>query len=147
MVLLLDIVYGGTLSLTYVQVYGPPFRCFAVCGHDLPPSGSTDDIYFSIRPRFAASQEYKVQQMLMPNNVSDLAYTIQDRHGIRIIVRQIGSIGRFDFQALLLSLTSSLALLALAKTVVECLAFQVLPLRFIYKQYRTIDVRLCLLTP
>ena len=52
-----------------------------------------------------------------------------------------GTIGRFDFQALLLSLTSSLALLAVAKTAIDFLAFNVLPLKFIYKQYRVIDVR------
>jgi hypothetical protein len=32
-----------------------------------------------------------------------------------------------------------LALLAVAKTVVDFMAFQILPLKFIYKQYRTID--------
>ena len=52
-----------------------------------------------------------------------------------------GFIGQFDLATLLISLVSSVTLLAVAKSVVECLAFQVLPLRFIYKQYRTIDVR------
>jgi hypothetical protein len=50
-----------------------------------------------------------------------------------------GTIGQFNFQALLVSLTSSLALLAVAKTVVDFLAFQILPLKYIYKQYRMID--------
>lgn len=55
-----------------------------------------------------------------------------------------GQIGMFNFQALLLSITSSLALLALAKSLVNCGAFYLLPLRFIYRQYRTIDVRMAL---
>lgn len=52
-----------------------------------------------------------------------------------------GKIGEFNFQVLLLSLTSSVALLAVATSVVNCLAFFFLPLRFIYRQYRTLDVR------
>ena len=34
-----------------------------------------------------------------------------------------------------------MALLAVAKQVVDFLAFSCLPLKYIYKQYRTIDVR------
>ena len=52
-----------------------------------------------------------------------------------------GLIGKFDFPTLLISLVSSVTLLAIAKTVVEFLAFSILPLKFIYRQYRNIDVR------
>ena len=43
-------------------------------------------------------------------------------------------------QVLLLSLVSSVALLAVARTLVELLAFKVLPLKYIYSQYQTITV-------
>ena len=51
-----------------------------------------------------------------------------------------GLIGQFNFQALLLALVSSVALLAVATTVVNVLAFNVLPLNFIYRQYRQTKV-------
>jgi hypothetical protein len=52
-----------------------------------------------------------------------------------------GTIGKFSIPALLVALVSSVTLLAIAKVVVEFLAFQVLPLRAIYRQYRLITVR------
>ena len=39
----------------------------------------------------------------------------------------------FDFPTLLMALVSSVALLAVAKTVVEVLAFHVLPLKKVYR--------------
>ena len=48
-------------------------------------------------------------------------------------VSQTGTIGVFDFPTLLMALVSSAALLAVAKTVVEVLAFNILPLKMIYK--------------
>jgi hypothetical protein len=51
-----------------------------------------------------------------------------------------GNIGQFQVRQLLLSLVSSVALLAVAKIVVDFLAFNILPLKFIYGQYRVIDV-------
>jgi hypothetical protein len=50
-----------------------------------------------------------------------------------------GLVGEFNFQQLLFTLTTSLTLLKIATTIVDFLAFNLLPLKFIYKQYRTFD--------
>jgi hypothetical protein len=71
-----------------------------------------------------------------------LTRLLVNRHGLRIIVRQSGSVGRFDAAQLLLTLTTSLSLIAVAKVVVDYLATRVLPKRYIYRQYievRTVD--------
>ena len=66
---------------------------------------------------------------------------------------QVGDLSQFHFQTLLLTLVSSIALLATAAAVVNFLAFSVMPNRFIYDQYanatvgaapRSTAVRVCL---
>ena len=63
--------------------------------------------------------------------------TVLDRHGIRLLVKQSGNLGRFDFATLLVSLTASLGLLAASTLIVDCLAVRVLPLRAVYNGYKT----------
>jgi hypothetical protein len=58
----------------------------------------------------------------------------RNRHGIKIIVIQSGSLGSFSTSALLTTVTSSLALLAVATTGVDFLAMYVLARKGIYKQ-------------
>jgi len=60
----------------------------------------------------------------------------RNRHGIRIIVLQVGTIGGFDFQTLLLTLVSGMGLLAVATVVVDVLAVYILPQRNIYDKYK-----------
>ena len=57
----------------------------------------------------------------------------RDRHGIKIIVLQTGRLGNFSAAALLTTITSSLALLAVATTAVDFLAMYVLARKHIYK--------------
>lgn len=45
----------------------------------------------------------------------------RDRHGIKLVFIQSGTIGRFNFQTLLIALVSSLALLSVATFVVDML--------------------------
>lgn len=67
-----------------------------------------------------------------------LGRLVLERSGVRVVVRQSGTIGRFDTAQLLLTLTTSLSLIAVAKLVVDYMASHVLPLRHIYRQYITI---------
>ena len=57
----------------------------------------------------------------------------RDRHGIKISVLQSGRLGSFSAAALLVTLTSSLALLAVATTGVDFLALYVLSRKEVYK--------------
>jgi len=77
---------------------------------------------------------------VLPNAGSGLPdRRILDRHGIRILVKQTGDVGEFDGATLLVSLTSSLGLLAVASTIVDMVMTSVLPLRHIYAQYKKVD--------
>jgi len=58
--------------------------------------------------------------------------TIENR-GIRIVGVLTGQIGSFDFQALLLQLTTSLTLIKLATVIVDQIAMYILPKKSLYK--------------
>ena len=94
---------------------------------------------YQFRVRQVADSEYKIEYNSNDSDGVDAGFLKINRHGIRVVVRQSGQIGQFALQQLLLALVSSLALLAVAKTVVQVLAFSVLPLKYIYKQYQTIE--------
>ena len=62
----------------------------------------------------------------------NLNRTIHQLHGLRFIVQQTGGIGAVDFNALMLQLTTSIALIAVATTVVDFLLEYVMPERAQY---------------
>ena len=57
-----------------------------------------------------------------------------NRHGIKIVVLQTGTIGRFSIQTLFIKLVTALGLLSVATVVVELLMIRVMPRRKLYKQ-------------
>ena len=59
-----------------------------------------------------------------------------NEHGIRIFVLQTGSLAKFSVAQLLIAVTSSLTLLAVAGTVVDMLAMYVLPEKNFYKGFK-----------
>lgn len=63
-----------------------------------------------------------------PNN-----RTLVHRKGIRIVGLMAGEIGAFTFQALLIQLTTSIALVKVATTAVDLLAIHLLPRKVLYK--------------
>ena len=64
---------------------------------------------------------------------------IRDRHGLRLVIKQSGTVGTFDFATLLITLTSGLGLLAVTTLIVDLLATRLLPLRSVITQYKTCD--------
>lgn len=84
--------------------------------------------------------EFKAEQVSPEPGVGTApSRVIVNRHGIRLVTKQSGSIGRFDFATLLISLTASLGLLAVVTLVVDCLATRILPMRAIYQGYKVYD--------
>ena len=84
--------------------------------------------------------EFKAEQVLPEPGVGTApSRVIVNRHGIRLVVKQSGNIGKFDFATLIISLTASLGLLAVVTLVVDCLATRVLPFRAIYQGYKVYD--------
>jgi hypothetical protein len=65
-----------------------------------------------------------------------LSRKVVERHGVSIVVGQAGEIGRFELRTLLITAVTSMGLLAVASSIVNCLAFRVLPMRHIYTQMR-----------
>jgi hypothetical protein len=65
--------------------------------------------------------------------------TVFNRHGVRIFVIQNGRLGAVDATAMLLQLTTSLTLFAMANFMVDMLMLYVLPLKKVYSSYKYQD--------
>ncbi|CAG8791454.1 12570_t:CDS:2, partial [Dentiscutata erythropus] len=99
----------------------------------------TDVISYRYLPRLIDGNEYKVVENIY--NVTDGSYTLIDRHGIRFIFQQHGSIGEFDLITLLTSIVASFALFGSAKIIVEIIMLNFSPNRKNYKKakYKELD--------
>ncbi|CAG8800226.1 21672_t:CDS:2 [Gigaspora margarita] len=99
----------------------------------------TDVISYKYLPRIIDGNEYKVFESVY--NVADGSYTILDRHGIRFIFQQHGSIGEFDLITLLTSIVASFALFGGAKIIVETIMLNLSTNRKDYKdaKYKHLD--------
>jgi hypothetical protein len=76
---------------------------------------------------------YKGYENIYLNATSRL---LRDRHGIKMVFVQDGSIGRFDFQTMLIQLVSALGLMSVATLVVDMLMLYLMPLRDFYNRYK-----------
>ena len=97
-----------------------------------------EDIRYTYAVSEVVNTEFKVQQVIPEPGDDNRTRTLLDRHGVRLLVQQTGTIGKFDFSTLLVQLVSSLGLLAVATAVVNAVAFNVLPMKHIYKQYQEV---------
>ncbi|RIB27320.1 hypothetical protein C2G38_2029471 [Gigaspora rosea] len=70
-----------------------------------------DTLSYRYLPQVIDGNEYKVVENIY--NTTDGSFTFIDRHGIRLVFQQHGTIGEFQFIALLTSLIASLALLVI----------------------------------
>eukprot|EP01135_Chromosphaera_perkinsii_P010745 Nk52_evm24s2209 gene=Nk52_evmTU24s2209 len=98
-------------------------------------SYDTNDIRYTITARHIKNTEYKAMEKLKSGTNSE---NIQewDRHGIRILIKQRGEIGIFDFQALLLSLVAGSGLIALSTLLIDILACSFMPEKEVYFRYK-----------
>ncbi|CAG8468678.1 7794_t:CDS:10 [Acaulospora morrowiae] len=71
-----------------------------------------DEIIYKYLPQVIDGNEYKAAQNELN---SDGSYTIIDRHGIRLVFQQHGSIGQFDFITFLTNIVGALFLLKFAE--------------------------------
>lgn len=76
-------------------------------------------------------QQYVEQNML--------ERVVQKRHGVLVVVEQVGDLHAVDFSVILVTLTTSLALLAVAGAVVDFLAIYIAPRRQVYRKYKYKD--------
>jgi hypothetical protein len=97
----------------------------------------TSKVRYQYSARQIIGAEFKTEQPIYTKNQTNR--TIWDRHGVRLVFLQIGSLGKFDFQTLLLSLVSGLGLLAVATLVVDIIATRVLPGKETYRHYKYLE--------
>ena len=58
---------------------------------------------------------------------------------MRLIVQQTGTVGKFDFQTMLINISASFGLLALSSFIVEMLMLKALPQKKLYNSYKFTD--------
>eukprot|EP01116_Phalansterium_solitarium_P025566 TRINITY_DN983_c0_g1_i1.p1 TRINITY_DN983_c0_g1~~TRINITY_DN983_c0_g1_i1.p1 ORF type:complete len:461 (-),score=124.17 TRINITY_DN983_c0_g1_i1:342-1724(-) len=84
-------------------------------------------IYYAYRPIIITGIDDFVEETIWTDFPTEQVKLL--RRGIRVVAVLTGNLGKFDFQTLLVQLTSAIALIAVSKTVVDLLAVYVLPRR------------------
>ncbi|KAJ3323464.1 Long chain acyl-CoA synthetase 7 peroxisomal [Boothiomyces sp. JEL0866] len=87
-------------------------------------SNAGGDITYKYLPANIAGSYFKLTQI---EYNADGSYTVYDRHGIRFILVQTGTIGIFNFIALVMNFVAGLALFSIAGTLVDFLMIHFLP--------------------
>eukprot|EP01098_Paradermamoeba_levis_P006209 TRINITY_DN2584_c0_g1_i1.p1 TRINITY_DN2584_c0_g1~~TRINITY_DN2584_c0_g1_i1.p1 ORF type:complete len:407 (-),score=79.82 TRINITY_DN2584_c0_g1_i1:184-1347(-) len=103
--------------------------------YDNTGSFDPNDIIYRIEVRRVKQTEFKVVESIFDLS-NDVVRVLRNRHGIRFLFVQTGTLGKFDFQTLLLTLVSGLGLLAAATLLVDFLMVCVLPERDFYSLYK-----------
>jgi hypothetical protein len=109
-----------------------------VIDYDNMGSFNESAISYTYTATAVSAAEYKAEQVWPEAGVLQQNRSVIDRHGIRLIVSQAGTVGRFDATQLLIVAVTSLGLLAVSNSIVDFLAFNVLKMRFVYSQYRMV---------
>jgi len=97
-------------------------------------SYSTNNMRYQYTIKRVLNTKFKAVEPVFTKNIT--TRVLWDRHGIRIIFLQVGRLGVFDFQTLLLTFVSGLGLLAAATFVVDFLAFRIMPSKQLYYKYK-----------
>jgi ATP P2X receptor len=88
---------------------------------------------YVMRPSFIPKAEYKATEIVKLTDTDRLQL---DRHGTKFVFVTSGSIGRFNFQTMLIQLVSALGLLSVASLVVEIMMLYILPHKRYYQKYK-----------
>eukprot|EP01090_Pellita_catalonica_P000830 TRINITY_DN10589_c0_g1_i1.p1 TRINITY_DN10589_c0_g1~~TRINITY_DN10589_c0_g1_i1.p1 ORF type:complete len:271 (-),score=40.19 TRINITY_DN10589_c0_g1_i1:66-878(-) len=95
------------------------------------------DIRYQYTVKQVADTKFKATQPIYTKHIENLE--VWDRHGIRIIFIQVGTLGKFDFQTLLLTFVSGLGLLAVASVIVDFIALRLLRSKSLYRKYKYVE--------
>ncbi|KAL2914006.1 hypothetical protein HK105_206449 [Polyrhizophydium stewartii] len=98
------------------------------------------EIKYAYVPAIVNNTEFKIVQQFTN---ADGSITYVNRHGVRIVFEQTGTIGQFDFVSLVLNLVTALALLSVATVIVEYLMLYALKDRKLYESLKygqTVDL-------
>eukprot|EP01097_Dermamoeba_algensis_P008288 TRINITY_DN5466_c0_g1_i1.p1 TRINITY_DN5466_c0_g1~~TRINITY_DN5466_c0_g1_i1.p1 ORF type:complete len:381 (-),score=65.76 TRINITY_DN5466_c0_g1_i1:114-1256(-) len=115
--------YSGCVLLVFIS-------------YDNTFSFNTNNLRYKIKVVQVKNTEFKaVEPVHFPGNETYQQRMIKNRHGVRLLFLQIGTLGKFDFQNFLLTIVSGLGLLAFATIIVDILASKILPEKDIYNKY------------
>jgi hypothetical protein len=103
--------YSGTILLFFID-------------YDNIFTYNTNNVRYSVRVSQLKDAEFKSVEQLHYNSSSKQE---RNRHGIRIVFLPVGQIGQFQVQALILTLVSGAALMAVATVVTDIIATTFLP--------------------
>jgi len=92
------------------------------------------NLQYTYRVEMIHSTKFKAEQPIFTKNVA--TRVLWNRHGVRFIFLQVGAIGKFDFQTILLTLVSGLGLMTFATVIVDILATKILPRKTLYGSYK-----------
>jgi hypothetical protein len=86
--------------------------------------------------RVTTQQAAKFNVQVTQNGGSNANRTVHHIYGPRFLLQQTGTVGDFDFNALLLQMTTSVALIAVATVIVDILMEYFMPDRDEYSKYK-----------
>ena len=95
--------------------------------------GLSNKIQYTYTPTMLSGSSFKVYESVYqgyPNYRENR--TLLNKHGIKIDLVQAGDLGAFSFSELLVSLTTSLTLLAMATVITDYIALYLLPDKELY---------------
>jgi hypothetical protein len=95
---------------------------------------SLSNLRYTIKVAAITNTKFKSVQPVFTKNTD--TRVIWNRHGLRIICLQSGELGKFDFQALLLSFVSGLGLVTASTVIVDIIAFYIMKPKKTYIQHR-----------
>ncbi|CAG8496169.1 12108_t:CDS:2, partial [Racocetra persica] len=90
-----------------------------------------EDITYKYIPQVIDGNEYKTVERIY--NSTSGSITLVDRHGIRFVFQQHGTIGQFDLLSLLTNIVGGFALFKIAEMLVEFLMLIILPEKEYYQ--------------
>lgn len=138
----LDIQSGSTYPLNNITLRQAGFALLVTIAYSnyRTDTHSMDEstVMYTISVDNVPDLEFSGTEVLPNPGAGTMQRTTLERHGIRIIVRQSGTVGVFDAATLLVTANTIIGLLAVVKAVVDFISTRFMPARHIYSQYLTV---------
>ncbi|GAM19547.1 hypothetical protein SAMD00019534_027220 [Acytostelium subglobosum LB1] len=95
---------------------------------------NTNNFRYTYQFKVIKDTKFKAEEPIFTTDVNNRY--VFDRHGVKMLFIQTGSIGKFDFQTMLLTFVSGIGLVTVSTIFVDILAVRLLPQKRLYAQYK-----------
>jgi hypothetical protein len=92
------------------------------------------NVIYTYKVNYLSDTKFKALEPIFTKNID--TRTIWNRHGVRIVFIQTGSIGQFDFLTMILTFVTGMGLLAAATIVVDTIATKIMPKSDLIASYK-----------